>query len=71
MLLATIRDETPKGIQKAGSKDDSMLKIIPIGQKRRFKAEFSGTIYFRMNDSFSELADNTGKVHITIGEVQQ
>jgi hypothetical protein len=71
MLLATIHDETSEGIQKAGTKSNSMLNIIPIGQKRRFTAEFSGTIYFRMNDSFSELADNTGKVHITIGEVQQ
>ena len=71
MLLATIHDETSLGIQKAGTKHDSMLTIIPIGQKRRFKAEFSGTIYFRINDSFSELRDNSGKVHITIEEVQQ
>ena len=71
MLLATIHDETSEGIQKAGTKHDSMLNVIPIGPKRRFKADFSGTIFFRVNDSFSELADNTGTVHISIGEVQQ
>ncbi|MCH7988406.1 MAG: hypothetical protein IID46_04555 [Planctomycetes bacterium] len=70
MLLAAIHDETSEGILQAGTKHDSMLRVIPIGHKRRFKAEFSGTIYFRINDSFSELADNTGTVHITIEEVQ-
>ena len=70
MLLAAIHDETSEGILQAGTKHDSMLRVIPIGRKRRFKAEFSGTIYFRINDSFSELADNTGTVHITIEEVQ-
>lgn len=70
MLLGAIRDETEIGIRNAGTKSDSMLGIVLIGQKKQFRADYTGTFYFRLNDSFSELSDNGGSVSIIIREVQ-
>jgi hypothetical protein len=62
MLLATVRaDVSPDG---AGSK--SMLKSHSIGRTARFTAPITGTLYLRLNDSWSELADNTGHVSATV-----
>ncbi len=62
MLLAAIRSKTPSD----GSAAESMLKVIPIGRQNRLLAARTGTLYFRLNDLWSELKDNTGTVQIQI-----
>jgi hypothetical protein len=42
---------------------------LPIGGRQVFTAESSGTVYFRVNDFWNELADNAGSVEIEIREV--
>ena len=61
-LLATIR--TPKLSETAPY--TSMLKVYPIGHEVEFIPEVSGTVYFRINDFWGELADNTGNYRVKI-----
>ena len=61
MLLATIHSAQP-------TKTESMLHVIPIGRQQQFEAPFSGTLHFRVNDFWSSLGDNTGKVHVEVRE---
>lgn len=60
-LLACIRRE-----EVDASDDESMMKVLPIGRSRRFAAPITGTLYLRLNDSWSELADNRGASEVTI-----
>jgi hypothetical protein len=60
-LLACIRQEDAEP-----DAEESMLKVLSIGQERRFTAPITGTLYLRLNDSWSELADNRGAAQVTI-----
>jgi hypothetical protein len=65
-LLACVRDETGP----AGGSDDTMLRVVPIGSRGEITSPVAGTLYLRLNDSWSELADNTGKVSVTVAPSQ-
>jgi hypothetical protein len=61
-LMATIRsqslgDETPY---------TTMLTVLPIGREARLTPRITGTLYFRLNDFWNELADNRGSVHVKV-----
>lgn len=62
MLLAAIRHDQPA----LPGDYDSMLQVIPIGTQARFVAPITGTMYLRLNDDWSELADNRGAVEVLI-----
>jgi len=64
-LLACVR--TKGGEQSARS----MLEVIPLGNDINFEPEFSGVLYLRVNDSYAELADNRGKLHVSVVEVSE
>lgn len=65
-LLACVREED--GPTDHG--DETMLKITSVGSDGTITAPVAGTLYLRLNDSWSELADNTGKVAVTITPAQ-
>ena len=58
-LLASIHADGPSG-------SSSMLTHIPIGRQARFTAPSTGTLYLRVNDSWSELTDNSGEFTVTV-----
>uniref|UniRef100_A0A7C2JZB5 DUF1570 domain-containing protein n=1 Tax=Schlesneria paludicola TaxID=360056 RepID=A0A7C2JZB5_9PLAN len=58
-LLACLRAEEATAAE-------TMLRILPIGEGRTFAAPITGTLYLRINDSWSELADNRGEFSVTI-----
>lgn len=60
MLLGTIRSSTPP----AKPPRTTMLDTFPIGRELEFKAPVTGTLYFRLNEFWNELADNTGAVQV-------
>lgn len=64
-LLACVR--TKGGEQSARS----MLEVVPLGNKAEFKPEFSGILYLRVNDSYAELADNHGKLRVSVVEAKE
>jgi hypothetical protein len=45
---------------------ETMLRVLPIGRERTFVAPVTGTLYFRLNDAWSELADNHGAATVTV-----
>ena len=47
-----------------------MLRVMAIGRGSRFVAPLTGTLYFRINDSWSELADNTGSVEVQVRRLE-
>ena len=47
-----------------------MLRVTPIGRSRRFVAAQTGTLYFRLNDSWSRLADNSGTVAVEVRQIK-
>jgi hypothetical protein len=55
LLLATIH---PDGRE--------MLPEFAVGRRHEFVAPASGTLYFRLNNSWSRLADNTGQVTVDV-----
>jgi hypothetical protein len=59
-------------IHSRGGQDDvdreTMLDVIPIGAKQKFRAPVSGTLYFRVNDFWSKLRDNTGAYKVRIAK---
>jgi hypothetical protein len=60
-LVAVIRSaESPKDAHS------TMLDVIPIGRARKLMADVTGTLYFRVNDAWNELADNSGKIAIEV-----
>ncbi len=62
-LLGCIR--TKGGEQSARA----MLEVVPLGNTAEFEAEFSGTLYLRINDSYAELADNRGTLNVSVADV--
>jgi hypothetical protein len=62
MLLATVRAD----VMPDGSGAKSMLDVQTVGRESRFTAPVNGTLYLRLNDSWSELADNTASVRVTV-----
>lgn len=44
----------------------SILKEYPLGANATWMAPVSGTIYFRLNDAWNQLADNEGTVTVTV-----
>ena len=64
MLVAAINSPAPLSKPPYAS----MLTILPIGHAQVFMAPVSGTLYFRVNDYWNELSDNSGNVQVTIEE---
>ena len=62
MLLATIRTASPA----EEGRNDCLLQVIPMGAHAQLTAPLDGTLYFRVNDFWYGLFDNTGKVSIAI-----
>lgn len=44
----------------------SILREYPLGANATWMTPVSGTVYFRLNDAWDELADNAGSVKVTI-----
>ncbi|WP_299468933.1 hypothetical protein [uncultured Gimesia sp.] len=44
----------------------SILQEYPLGANATWMATVSGTVYFRLNDAWNELADNQGSVTVTV-----
>ncbi len=66
-LLAWVRDEDGP----AGGFNDAMLDVVPIGSHGEITSPVAGTLYLRLNDSWSELADNTGGVNISVRPIEK
>lgn len=47
----------------------SGFKEYPLGANATWMAPVSGTIYFRLNDAWDELADNQGSVKVTVTQM--
>ncbi|MCH8830924.1 MAG: DUF1570 domain-containing protein [Planctomycetes bacterium] len=65
MIVGVIWPDKPPS--STGGK--SKLTILPIGRNATFRAASSGTLYLRINDFWSQLADNSGKVVFQIREI--
>lgn len=63
-LLATIRSPA----LSEASPYTTMLHVVPIGREAQFIPKTSGTLYFRVNDFWNELGDNTGTYGVTVRE---
>lgn len=63
MLLACIRQQPGSGEPGAST---TMLDVLPIGSRAEITAPTSGTLYFRLNECWNELADNTGEVRVEV-----
>ncbi|MBT6155203.1 MAG: hypothetical protein HOK71_01240 [Planctomycetaceae bacterium] len=58
----------PLGLLLAAIHSDGQ-EILPefaVGRQHEFVAPASGTLYFRLNDSWSRLTDNTGQVNVGV-----
>jgi hypothetical protein len=58
-LLGAIRSDETSG-------PETMLKDFALGNDVQFTAPFSGTLYFRINDHWGELADNKGSIEVSV-----
>ncbi len=63
-LLACVREEA-----RSDNNPESMLGVVSVGSRGVFLAPETGTLYLRLNDSWSELADNTGTVTVSVRPV--
>lgn len=45
---------------------NSIMKEYPIGAQASWMAPVSGTVYFRLNDAWNALADNSGEIEVTL-----
>ncbi len=54
-----MRDESPH---------TTMFEVLPVGRECLLTPRIAGTLYFRVNDFWNELADNTGSYQVTIKE---
>jgi hypothetical protein len=61
-LVATIRSPT----LSETSPYTTMLQVIPIGRDAELTPHCSGTLYFRVNDFWNELSDNTESYAVTL-----
>lgn len=59
-MLATIDPSEP------ARRPGAMLAVTPLGNAARLEPTVTGTLYLRLNDDWSELADNSGEVEVTI-----
>lgn len=66
MLLAAVRSRPQTDSRDAA---ESMLSVIPIGRGKQFVAKQTGTLYFRINDFWADLQDNSGSLRIEIRTV--
>lgn len=68
-LMAAIRAEPSAG----EGMPETMLHPLVIGNGGPLTAPVAGTLYFRLNDDWSELSDNTGAVEVEIrsGDIAQ
>jgi hypothetical protein len=76
LLLATIRQDAPSPPSlddepSVRQPADGMLQVLPIGRETHLTAPATGTLCFRINDSWSELADNEGTVEIRVQPVTE
>lgn len=69
-LLAWIEPHGAPATRAAEEPEDvplrRRLEVIPLGAKRRFRADRSGTLFLRTNDAFAELADNGGNFAVRV-----
>ena len=65
-------DGRPLGLLLAAIHPDGqvMLPEFAVGRQHEFVASASGTLYFRLNDSWSRLADNTGQVTVQVRRIE-
>ncbi len=61
-VVAAIQSESPPGTDGAGA----LWHVIDVGRATMLRPELSGTLYLRVNDFWSEVADNTGEYRVTI-----
>ena len=47
----------------------SLLEVFSLGRHHRFVPASSGTLYLRLNDSWSELSENTGHIDLQVRAV--
>jgi hypothetical protein len=64
-----LRDADGSGRLVAGPDVPTVPQPIPLGVQARFTAPQSGTLLLRLNDDWSELADDAGSVRATIRSV--
>lgn len=62
MLVGTIRSTAPPD----KSPWTTMLDTIPVGRDRKIVCATTGTLYLRVNEFWSELADNSGTLTVNI-----
>lgn len=67
MLAAVILSETPA----KSAAENSLLMPVFIGREKSFVAPATGTLYFRINEFWNELADNSGRVRIVMESVEK
>jgi hypothetical protein len=63
-LVATIRSPA----LSETSPYTTMLHVVPIGRELQFAPQVAGTLYFRINDFWNELGDNSGSYSVVISE---
>jgi len=68
MLVAAIRSTELPPQEPPTS---TLFTELPVGREAQLKPRIAGTLYFRVNDYWNELADNTGKVHVTVKETAE
>ena len=61
-LMATIRSQS----LREAPPYTTMLTELPIGREARLTPRITGTLYFRVNDFWNELADNRGSVQVKV-----
>lgn len=47
----------------------NLMPILVLGKESTFTAAVDGTLYLRLNDAFSSLADNAGTVKVTVEQI--
>ena len=60
-LLVAVHREPP-----GHDSQESMLKETVVGKKNMFTASTSGTLYFRINDTWNSLANNDGRYQVVV-----
>lgn len=68
MLVAAIRSTE---LPKQEPPTSTLLTVLPVGRDAQIKPKIAGTLYFRVNDYWNELADNTGKLRVTVQEAAE
>ena len=61
-LLGCIRSQSADAIPTA----QVMRQVFPCGANHTFVAPQTGTLYFRLNDAWNQLSDNTGSATVQV-----